>query len=194
MYNFAFIGDSLTNRGFKDSNGWVKLLHHIFPKGNMINYGYEGYTSSMLKTMIPRLIPNENIFFASILLGTNDCYSSSFVSPEQYKQNIEYIINYIYNLNPECIILLITPPICKLNNFINEYVNVIYKIVKENNKISIIDLHNNDSFGSNKVMLEDLNDGIHFDKEGHRKVYDNIMNTLKENYGHISFKHLKNVN
>lgn len=192
MYNFALIGDSLTNRGFKDNNGWVKLLHQHFPKGNMINYGYEGYTSSMIKTMIPRLIPNGNIFFASILLGTNDCYSSSFVSPEQYKENIEYIINYISNLNPECIIFLITPPICKLNNYINEYVNVIYEIGIKNNKISIIDLHNN--FSSDKILLDDLYDGIHFDKEGHKKVYENIVNLIKEKYGHISLKHLKNIN
>lgn len=188
MFNFALIGDSLTNRGFKDNNGWVKLLHQQFPKANIINYGYEGYTSSMIRTMIPRLIPNENVFFASILLGTNDCYSSSFVNPEQYKENIEYIIYYIQNLNPNCIILLITPPSCKLNNYINEYVNVVYEIgIKYKNKICIIDLHSK----NNNVTLEDLNDGIHFHEKGHRKVYNNIINILKDNYGYISFKHLK---
>ena len=70
MYNFALIGDSLTNRGFQQISGWPKLLHAKFNKARILNYGYDGYTSTMLQTMIKRLIPNNNIFFATILLGT----------------------------------------------------------------------------------------------------------------------------
>jgi lysophospholipase L1-like esterase len=186
MYNFALIGDSLTNRGFQNRNGWSKLIHSKFVKARIINYGYEGYTSSMLRNMIKRLIPSGNIFMTTILLGTNDCYSSSFVSPEQYKKNIIYIIQYIHNLNPECIILLITPPICKLNNYIFEYVQQIYDIGREFSFISIVDLHNE----TNAILLEDLHDGIHFDDSGHYKLFDNIQNVLNDKYGHISFKHL----
>ena len=186
MYNFALIGDSLTNYGFQLNVGWPKLLHSCYPKANVLNYGYSGYTSSMLQSMIKRLIPNGNIFFATILLGTNDCYSSSFVSPEQYKQNITYIIKYIYKLNPNCIIFLITPPICKLNNYIFEYVEQINSIGKENKSIQIIDTHT----GANKIILEDLYDGIHFGESGHRKLFNIINNTLKEKYDPIGFQHL----
>lgn len=186
MYNFALIGDSLTNRGFQHMNGWPKLLHAKYNKARILNYGYDGYTSSMLQNMIKRLIPNNNIFFTTILLGTNDCYSSSFVSPEQYKKNIIYIVQYIHQLNPQCIILLITPPICKLNNYIFEYVQQIHDIGKEFPFISIIDLHK----GSNSILLEDLHDGIHFGESGHYKLFLNIQDVLKEKYGHISFNHL----
>jgi lysophospholipase L1-like esterase len=187
MYNFTLIGDSLTNRGFSVNNGWVKLLHNKYTKARIMNYGYEGYTSTMLKNMIKRLVPNSNIFLATILLGTNDCYSSSFVSPKQYKQNISYIIQHIHNLNPDCIILLITPPICKLNNYIFEYVEIIYQIGKEFSYIQIIDLHS----GPNKILLEDLHDGVNFGEIANKKLCYNIEYTLQEKYGFDSFAHLK---
>ena len=188
MYNFTLIGDSLTNYGFQQNYGWPKLLHSYYPKAHVMNYGYNGYTSSMLQSMMKRLIPNNNIFFATILLGTNDCYSSSFVSPEQYKQNINYIIQYIHKLNPNCIILLITPPICKLNDYIFEYIDQIYSIKKENTSsmLQIVDLH----CGPYKIIMEDLYDGIHFGETGHHKLFKNIQHTIKEKFNTISFHHL----
>jgi hypothetical protein len=45
MYNFALIGDSLTNRGFSINNGWVKLLHNKYTKARIINYGYDPWYS-----------------------------------------------------------------------------------------------------------------------------------------------------
>lgn len=187
MYNFVLIGDSITNRGFGVNNGWVKLIHTKYTKARIMNYGYEGYTSTMLKNMIKRLVPNSNIFLATILLGTNDCYSSYSVSPKQYKKNISYIIQYIHNLNPNCIILLITPPICRLNNYIFEYVQIINQLGKEFSYIQIVDLHS----GPNQILLEDLHDGIHFGESGNKKMFNIIEQTLQENYENISFAHLK---
>jgi lysophospholipase L1-like esterase len=186
MYNFTLIGDSLTNYGFQQKYGWPQLLHSLFPKAHVMNYGFSGYTSAMLQSMIKRLIPNKNVFFATILLGTNDCYSSSFVTPKQYKQNINYIINHIHKLNPSCIILLITPPICKLNDFIFEYIEQVKAIGKENTNIQIVDLHS----GPYQIVLEDLYDGVHFGESGHRKLFNNIQHTIKEKYNHVSFQHL----
>jgi len=184
--NIVCIGDSLTNRGFNNINGWVNLFKQIYPKSQIINYGYEGYTSNMINNMIPRLIPSSNLFMATILLGTNDCYSSFFVNPDDYKVNILNIITHIYNFNPNCIVLLITPPPCRFNNYIYEYINKIYQIGKEYSFVKIVDLHS----GSDTILLDDLEDGIHFSNVGQKKVFNNIHKTLSKYYSFDDLKHL----
>jgi len=184
--NIVCIGDSLTNRGLVSSNGWIRLFKQIYSKSQIINYGYEGYTSNMLNNMITRLIPNSNLFLATILLGTNDCYSSFFVNPEDYKINILNIIHHIYQLNPNCIVLLITPPVCKLNTYIFEYVEMIYQIGKEHSFVKIVDLHS----GADAILLEDLEDGVHFSDVGQKKVFNNIQKTISKYY---EFDHLKHL-
>jgi lysophospholipase L1-like esterase len=179
------IGDSLTNRGL-NKNGWINLFQQIYKKSLIINYGYEGYNSNMINNMIPRLIPSSYLFLATILLGTNDCYSSFFVNPQIYKINIMNIIDHIYQLNPNCIVLLITPPPCKLNTYIFEYVEMIYQIGKEHSFVKIVDLHS----GSDRIFLEDLEDGVHFSDIGQKKVFNNIQKTLSKYYEFDDLKHL----
>ena len=87
------------------------------------------------------------------------------------------MIDNIRKMNPNCFILLITPPICDFHNGILEYVDCIYKIIGERPNITLIDLHN----GPNKIELVDLEkDGLHFNKNGNWKLYSKVKDEIEK--------------
>jgi lysophospholipase L1-like esterase len=187
MYNILLIGDSLTDLGYHSHNGWgyyMKLRYNN--KANIINKGICNYSSQMIKDLFYNLLDNSIIHLYTILLGTNDCYNNNvYVSPNQYKENILFMIDTIRNTNPNCFILLITPPICSYHNGIYEYVDRIYQIIKERQDITLIDLHN----GPNNIELIDLDkDGLHFNKKGNWKIYTKVKDAVEK---HLYFSKLK---
>ena len=181
MYNILLIGDSLTDLGF--NNGWgyyMKLWYKN--KATIINKAICKYTSQMIKNMFMSLIEQTNIQLCTILLGTNDCYNPDlFVSPEHYKKNILSMIDSLREINPCCLILLITPPICKYHHGILDYVYQIYQIIGERPYITLIDLYH----GQNNIDLTDLDvDGLHLNKMGNWKIYLKIKDAIEN---HLQF-------
>jgi len=192
MYNILLIGDSLTYLGSEKEKGWVNYLKGWYKnKVNIINKGINHHTSKMIINKLDQITNiniynnnfNNNIELYTILLGTNDCYNPYFhVNANQYKENILYIINNLKNKNPNSIILLITPPICKINGVILEYVNEIYKIVnnlQKNQLVTLVDLYH----GTNNIDYSDLeNDGMHLNSSGNWKIYCKIKETIEKQY------------
>jgi lysophospholipase L1-like esterase len=173
------IGDSLTE-WYQSNNGWGEQMKKWYDnKATIINKGFGGYTSEMIKNMITDIIGNKknnNLILCTILLGTNDCYFvGRQTSSENYKKNILFIIDYIHNINPHTIILLATPPTASGDtNKIIDYVNKVHQIKKERPYIYLIDLHK-DPF---KIIIRDLYDGIHFNQSGSNKLFQNIQYTI----------------
>lgn len=181
MYNILLIGDSQTNLGFK--NGWGNHLKIWYDKkATVINKGLNGYSSQMVKDIFSKLTENTYFHLCTILLGSNDCYNpNSLVSPEDYKQNILFMIDNLRKINPTCLVFLITPPVCRIHLGISEYVNKIYQIIGERPFITLVDLHSE----PHKIELADLtSDGLHINASGNWKIFQKIKNIIEN---HISF-------
>ena len=167
MKKIVLLGDSLTELGFKE-NGWCYHLYNSLNSDiHIINKGNCGWTSKMVAENIKNMININDISICTILLGTNDMYQN--ISCIDYKEYILYIIDYLYNLNKNTKILLITPPINIFCKNINDYIIVIYEILVIRQNIILIDLHNN---YENKIFLSDLYDNIHFNDNGNKKIYN----------------------
>ena len=176
MYNIFLIGDSLTDLGFR--NGWGAFLKQWYKNKAIIhNKSICNYTSLMIKNVLKELINNHTLDICTILLGSNDCYNSNlYVSPDNYKHNILYIIDQMRKINPTCIILLITPPLCKIHKGIFDYVGKIYQIIGERPHITLIDLHH----GTNKFDYSDLHtDGLHLNANGNYKIFNKIKDAIE---------------
>ena len=189
MYNIFLIGDSQTDLGFK--NGWGYFFKQWYQnKATIYNKSICNYTSHMVKNVFKELINNQYVDICTILLGTNDCYNYNFfVSPEKYKENILYIIDYVRKINPTCIILLFTPPLSSIHMGILSYVGVIYQIIGERPHLTLIDLYN----GTNKLDLTDLHpDGLHLNSKGNFKVFNILKDVIETYLPFISPKSLKN--
>ena len=176
MYNIFLIGDSQTDLGFK--NGWGNLLKKWYHnKAIVYNKSICNYTSLMLKDRLKELVNNQHVDICTILLGSNDCYNFDlYVRPEDYKQNILYIIDQMRHINPTCIIFLITPPISNIHMGILCYVNVIYQIIAERAHITLIDLYH----GTNILDSTDLHsDGLHLNEKGNVKIFNKIKDAVE---------------
>lgn len=181
----VLIGDSLTDWNFGE-NGWGgKLQHWYGEKVKIVNSGYAGYTSKMIKDIINDIIPVEkekDILLCVILLGTNDCfYKGRQVSHQDYKKNMLYIIDHIRSIYPKIEILTITPPITAYKNELLPYINVLYEIKTEHTFINILNLHTH----PNTMVLTDLSDGIHLNDSGNKKLFQYVQNAIVFYYNHI---------
>lgn len=189
MLNILLIGDSLTYLGSDKAKGWVNLLKMWYKnKANIINKGICLNTSQMIRDKFDEIIKCDFSYVCNvctILLGTNDCYNPNFhISPEIYKENIIYMIDELKTQNPNCIILLITPPLCKINEDIQEYVNQIYEIayIKKSQLVSLIDLYH----GTNNINHNDLeSDNIHLNSSGNWKIFCKIKQAIETQYSFL---------
>ena len=190
MYNILLIGDSLTYLGSHKEKGWVNYLKMWYKnKANIVNKGLCQHSSQMVRDKFHEITLTFGNFYSkfdmcTILLGTNDCYNPNFyTTPNIYKENILFMIDNLRIKNPNCIIFLITPPSCKINDCILDYVNQIYNIVSERQKqkqlITLIDLHK----GNNKIDYSDLDyDGIHLNASGNWKIYCKIKESIEKQF------------
>jgi len=123
----------------------------------------------MIYENIKNMILFKDALICTILLGTNDMHKN--ITSNEYKKYILMIIDYLYELNINTKILLITPPINFFCKNIKDYITAIYEISILRSKIIIIDLHKTNE---NKILLSDLYDGIHFNDNGNKKIYNII--------------------
>ena len=180
MINVLAIGDSLTHFGFQE-NGWATLIHRSNSHIKLQNIGIHSITSSELVKSLPSLITSDQIIHAQIatlFLGTNDTlhYYKKPVSPSQFSNNICTIVYYLKSINPFLRIILIGPPITtfSINKYITEEKSLIYQVnqvistlAKQLNVVFVDLMDNTDG---NKILLEDLHDGIHMNDSGHIKM------------------------
>ena len=177
------IGDSLTEWSFKE-NGWGKKLQDWYgEKVTIVNEGYAGYNSKMVKELMHDILPKPHsqinkkneILLCTILLGTNDCYfEGRKIAVQEYKKNILDIINHIHSGYPEAEILLITPPPTGFQIPMTKYIGVLHEIKKDCPFINILNLHTHPTI----ILTSDLFDGIHFNDSGNNKLFKYVQNAI----------------
>ena len=200
-------GDSITCGYWDLRGGWVqKLKEKIDEKSlsapkdfyyNLYNLSIDGNTTAELLKRFEfeakqRLINEETIFIFDI--GANDsCYSDDKktldVSQEQFKENLKKLIHLTRKFSSNIIFIGLTPvdelkttPISwnankyYKNKYIQEY-NQIIKQVCEENEIYFIEIFENWIKTDYKKLLED---GVHPNSEGHKKIFEIVRDFLKE--------------
>ena len=188
MINVLAIGDSLTHFGFQE-NGWATLINRSKSYIKFKNFGKNGITSSELVKSLPSLITSSDIInaqMATLLLGTNDTlhYYKKPVSVSQFSNNICTIIYYLKSINPFLRIILIGPPITtySLNESTAEEKSLIYHVnqvvstLAKQLNVVFVDLM--DNCDGNKILVEDLYDGIHMNDSGHIKMVSKLITHL----------------
>ena len=191
------IGDSNTQYAFADGGFASQLANKYIRKCDVINRGFDGYTSQYLKHMLPRLLSQDHggessISIATVLLGTNDAVPNRQVTKESYHQNMTSIINQLQQKDIKHIIILAPPPVdhdswnkyllaktgetCKLRKeHVEPYVNVCRELASDFN-LPFIDLFN-------KILREDnwrecFYDGVHFSHLGNSFVFNELVEVI----------------
>ena len=185
------IGDSLTNFGFNE-DGWATKLIKT-GKYTIENVGINGITSSEMLNKIPSSEIENKIIYADLItlwLGTNDVlqYYNNNITTQEYIKNIFLIIQYIKNIDSKIQILLIGLPSSSFS--INKYISKEHSMLfvfnnellkfSEKTDIPMINLMNNTD--NQEIMVSDLYDGIHFNINGHNKLFNKMNNFLINNY------------
>ena len=108
------------------------------------------------------------------------------VPVDEYKENLIYIIKHLQKINPDMVIIIITPPIVDNSKWntrnidnVTKYANVVREISNEFS-VSLCDLWINPA-----IELNDLNDGLHFGPIANEKVLNNIIDIITTKYPHI---------
>lgn len=189
----VLLGDSITQRSFSIiDQGWGAGLADWYTRtADIINRGFSGYNSRWLRSMITDIIPenDNNIIISTIFLGANDAVDSKdqqYVPVDEYKENLQYIIEYLQKVNPNMIIIVITPPIVDNSKWntrnipnVTKYANAVREICNEL-KVSLCDL-----WIEPDIELKDLNDGLHFGTIANEKLLNRIKNIIRKDYPHL---------
>jgi len=188
MINILAIGDSLTNFGFQE-NGWASLINLSNSHIKFKNSGKNGITSSEMVKSLPSLVTSDDIInaqIATLFVGTNDTlhYYKKPISLLQFSNNICTIIYYLKSINPSLRIILIGPPITtfSINEYITEEKSLIYKVNRAVSelakKLNVVFVDLMDNCDGNKILVEDLHDGIHMNDSGHIKMVSKLIKHL----------------
>ena len=167
--SIVLFGDSLTQQGFGTHGtiGWASLLASDYARrADVLNRGFSGYNTNMALQVWPSIQPvleSSAVLFTTVFFGANDAVvpthsnqSKQHVPLEDYRQNIEAIVDHImqsaWALQPQArddptkkVIFLITPPPVdeeawaafrntstnRFNHVTHQYAQVVRDIVQE---------------------------------------------------------------
>ncbi len=176
----VFFGNSLTaGYGLDPSEAFPSLIQKKIDSLNLnynvINAGLSGETSAGGKSRIDWVLRQPMDVFV-LELGANDGLRG--ISPSETKKNLQEIINKVKKAKPEVEILLVgmqMPPSMG-QAFTEEFKNVYPQLAQENNIPLIPFLL--EGVGGDRTL--NLQDGIHPNEEGHRRLAENIWPELKQ--------------
>jgi lysophospholipase L1-like esterase len=184
MKRILIIGDSLTQFSTLN-NGWgLALVSTYTNKADILFRGYSGYNTKWIRENIDIIKSKADV--SIVFLGANDSVLPGFfqhVDINEYKDNLSFIIDM---LDGE--IILITPPpidetlwsiTCKekgqemnrSKEHLLKYVNVV-----RNLKEKVLDLSD--------CPAQFLSDGLHFNDDGQRWMFEKIISILKTTQVH----------
>ncbi len=205
-------GDSIA-WGMQDeeSGGWAdRLKVHLLKKCDarqskfltVFNFGNGGETSSDLTEHIEHelnaWLDTDNKFkkanIVMIGIGTNDSIllndKNQFVSLNQFKQNIEEIIEKSKKFAEHIVLVGLIPVVESLttpipwniacyhrNSSVKQYNEILKKVSKAQN-VHFIDLYNEWEHTDYKKLIKD---GIHPNSKGHKKICDAVIDFLTKN-------------
>ena len=193
--NICFFGDSIAS-GANDfeSGGYVERLKYHFLKEkvniDVYNRAISGEDTNTLLTHLENdlsFIKPNVVFFA---IGVNDTYSLNginSISLENFSNNILEIYNISNKITDKIVFIEIikvdeskTNPIPWMQNisYENKSIKKYNKFIKEfclKNNLIFLELNN-------LINLEDLDDGVHPNSEGHKKIFSVVLKFLNNNY------------
>ena len=208
--NFIIIGDSITyGIGDFENCGWATLFKKFIVNkddskvcNNFVHIaGYPGATSTDILNRIEYIFNSfkheefKNIVVLSIGINDTQDYNGNFKnSIEQYKLNIKEIAKYILKENAELIVLGLTRIECdekflwKPNKYydnkaISEYDNDLQLIIGFDKELKKICNNSEIKYIQMSDVLEkqDFIDGLHPNVNGHRKIFEKIINEIHWN-------------
>jgi len=197
--HILLLGDSLTQRSYEiETKGFGGLLNEWYIRSADIqNRGYSGYTTRWIRVMLPKLFPSgqtPKFSLTTLLLGSNDAaseQSAQHVPLHEYKDNLIFIINYLKSINPDMVIILITPPpnnqekldpSWDLRIDVNKYERVVVELATQM-KIDLLSLWEGPFAIDPKLDL--LDDGLHFDAPSNRKVAEGIKHIISTKHPNL---------
>lgn len=205
MLNITILvfGDSIVwGAADSEGGGWVTRLFIELGKDfeiDVYNLGVSGdKTPNVLKRFESetkeRIEETEDVIFV-FAIGINDSYfihsKNAFMTPpEEFKENIQKLIEKTQRISPKIIFIGLTPvdepkttPIpwdtdkSYKNENIKKYNEIIKSICKEKG-VHFIEIFENWIDLDYKELLED---GLHPNPEGHKKIFETVKNYLIKN-------------
>lgn len=208
------LGDSNTQSGFSRNGHWVSdLADALQRKCDVINRGFSGYSTRHIRSLLPGLMSEfdpQSVCGMTLMLGSNDSTKPQntiqHVPLEEYRQNMQFIIDYLINWGVDRKkLILINPPRINdtawaerqsryneepthFDHLVKDYAKVSVEVAVEKD-IPFVDL-NKLMYDCGDTFTELLHDGLHFSSKGSdllfRNLYplinENIENTLNFNY------------
>lgn len=202
------IGDSLTQTSFE---GWGSRLSDAYQRrADVINRGCSGFNSTFyIKQVTTMGIDSfENVCLVTIWFGANDASlpvenPHHYVSVEDYASNLKAIVGIVTkNYKLARIILITPPPVQHEQRFAYQklrygdkatgvlertlenagiYATVCREVAQELN-VPCLDIYTNMLMEGNGIWDRFFSDGLHFSKEGHEFVANELINFINENY------------
>ncbi len=184
--NIAFFGDSITEYGWTEQDGYVKLtVNELLKRGKKvipIPAGVAGDTSSDLLSRIEDDVISKHPDVVVLMCGLNDIH---FFPDEinTFKANMESITDKLIENNIKVVLLNITVyegEFAELDSAIDEY-NKVIKEIADNKKITLVDVRSDIKNFAGKTGTEDLIltvDGVHFNYDGNKILADALVPVL----------------
>ena len=197
MNNYIIIGDSITyGIGDLETGGWATMFKkHIVSSdnskvcNNLVHIiGFPGAISTDILNKIDFIYNTyhnegfKNVIILSIGINDTQEFNGNLrCDIDQYKLNIEKIVNYTLNKNIELTVLGLTR--IESNEKFFWKPNKYYDnktILEFDNELKNICEKSNIKYISMKDVLQkgDYIDGLHPNTNGHRKIYETVKNVL----------------
>ena len=169
MFQIVVYGDSITENG-SNRNGFVEILNQRnIRRADIVNRGFSGYKTNDLLDYIVPITQHLAADLSFLLIGTNDArtYSDQCCTVEEYINNIFILIDK-FQLHTKDLVLVTPPPTSDTQAHDNEHTKQ-YRdaiiLIGNKTRLTVIDSWQFMDFG-------DLNDGVHFNDNGNRKMAD----------------------
>lgn len=157
---------------------------------------------------------------ATLFLGANDACipdmspgasSSQHVPVDEYEQYIRTIVRYLKSVNPDMVVILVTPPTLDSSKWPNrspkvtaQYADSIRRVASEKELgVDLLDLWPNLAMEDPSLSslssvpntfalgLDDMNDGLHLNASGNKKVLDGIKDIIRRRHPRLCPEDLK---
>ncbi|KAI9144581.1 SGNH hydrolase-type esterase domain-containing protein [Paraphysoderma sedebokerense] len=115
LKQFLLFGDSITQYSFEvQLRGWgAQLAHSYQRKLDVLCRGYSGYNTTQAIPVLSHILSTlPPLTAATIFFGANDSASTPLqkVELDQYRSNLQTLIQMIKSHSNDCLVLVLTPP------------------------------------------------------------------------------------
>ncbi|MBN2202895.1 MAG: hypothetical protein JW700_01805 [Candidatus Aenigmarchaeota archaeon] len=193
-------GDSITWGYYDKNGGWVEKLKNLYLDEELIHPFYNlGVSGNTTEDLVERLEfevlqrKKKHDVIIIFQIGLNDSAitvekNDFWVKKENFRENIKEIIGISKNLSKRFIFLGLTPVDEDMtqpwegmatykNSNIKEYNGILKSLCEENN-VPFVRILEEWLTSDYKKLLED---GLHPNKDGHKKIFETVKNFITEN-------------